>query len=118
MMCALETGPCGGTVAGAPSAYIQAGQTWQFTIQKNLDHYNGNPSNPGVFEVNLSPDGGKTFLFVASFADDASPSGSIYTLDFSTPSFLTGACRACVWHCPRALQNLCRDCMFCACTAS
>ena len=23
-----------------------AGSTWQFTIQKNLDHYNGNPEKP------------------------------------------------------------------------
>ena len=48
------------------------------------DHWNGNSSNPGVFEVYYSLDGGSTFNFIASVADDASPSLSFYSLTFST----------------------------------
>ncbi len=41
-----------------------------------------------VLQVNYSLDGGKTFVNVASIADDASPSGTLYTLTWNTATSL------------------------------
>ena len=61
-----------------------------------------------VFEINISADGGKTFLPVATFSDDTAPSGSLYTLSFSSPATLPkGALRLSIPELARFLRNVC-----------
>ena len=41
-----------------------------------------------MFEINISPDGGNTFIPALMFADDSAPSGSLYTVSFSSAATL------------------------------
>jgi hypothetical protein len=45
-------------------AYMGNSDPITVTVQKNLDHFNGNMTEPGWFEINVSADGGATFEYV------------------------------------------------------
>ncbi len=53
------------------------------------DHFNGDFSNPGEFELNYSIDGGVTFYPGASLSDDATPTLGLYTLSVSSGAEFT-----------------------------
>jgi hypothetical protein len=46
-----------------------------------------------MFEINFSVDGGNTFFPAITFSDDTAPSGSLYTLSYSSPNSMpSGTC--------------------------
>ena len=53
-------------------------------VRSRQDHWNGDFANPGLFLINYSLDGGRTFVFGASLADDSTPSLGIFTILFNS----------------------------------
>lgn len=117
--CAWTSGPCGKYPAGPVGGYIQYGTPFTVIVQKNLDHWNGNLTAPGNFEISYSFDG-VTFYPGGSFTDDTSPSLSLYDWTVTTRSEYApkGASECCLVTRPNRARDVCMTSdvlLLCAC---
>jgi len=74
--CFLTTGPCGKAVSGAPVEAYKQGQNVSIIIQKNQDHWKDGTT--GQWTISFSPHGDANFHLLTQFADDNSPSLTVY----------------------------------------